>query len=317
MAKVVTKTIDKTRKTAKVVPIKEIEKIDAHNLADHAMLITLSLSAWRGKTSDRQACSEIATSHDAQEDALNVVKKLMPKGALDGVNSVISRARVEHHRRTLPWLAGGVGILSSIGFLPYAEKFRELKAMLKIEKDSLRVQYTGFKDQAKKDLGTLYRESDYPSIDELMDKIDIQTRVMPIPSGQDFRVQISDAVRQQIQHEIEEQVRLQVTEATKEPYRRVAQLAARMVERLNAYTVTDEGKKLNVFKDTLVTNVRDLVELLPSLNLTNDTDLTQLTELLKTELLQYQPETLRESAMARQQTAESAQKILDHVQAYI
>jgi hypothetical protein len=63
------------------------------------------------------------------------------------------------------------------------------------------------------------------------------------------------------------------------------------------------------FHGTLVSNVSDLVELLPRLNIVGDPNLAVLTEQVRQQLCQHSAELLRNSPATRQQTAASAASI--------
>jgi hypothetical protein len=63
------------------------------------------------------------------------------------------------------------------------------------------------------------------------------------------------------------------------------------------------------FHGTLVSNVSDLVELLPRLNIVGDPNLAVLTEQVRRQLCQHSAELLRNSPATRQQTAASAASI--------
>jgi hypothetical protein len=63
------------------------------------------------------------------------------------------------------------------------------------------------------------------------------------------------------------------------------------------------------FHGTLVSNVSDLVELLPRLNIVGDPNLAVLTEQVRQQLCQHSAELLRNNPATRQQTAASAASI--------
>ncbi|MGI8552470.1 MAG: hypothetical protein ACR2PL_17030, partial [Dehalococcoidia bacterium] len=88
-----------------------------------------------------------------------------------------------------------------------------------------------------------------------------------------------------------------------------------MVERLWSYRVTAEGVN-GKFHDTLVENVRELVDLLPTLNVTGNTTMAELSERMKAELCRYSAQTLRDSTSARERTAAAAEDILHHIEAF-
>jgi hypothetical protein len=74
-----------------------------------------------------------------------------------------------------------------------------------------------------------------------------------------------------------------------------------MQERLK---VGDDGKALK-FHDTLVENMRDLLDRVPALNLTGDPEITTMTNAMR-ELVAYDANTLREDFSVRSEVSAKA-----------
>jgi hypothetical protein len=66
-----------------------------------------------------------------------------------------------------------------------------------------------------------------------------------------------------------------------------------------------------------VQNVRDLVELLPAFNLTNDQTLDALTRRMRDELCSADAQTLRDDPKARKSVARAAESILDDAREFM
>ncbi|MDE3075564.1 MAG: hypothetical protein KGJ86_09050, partial [Chloroflexota bacterium] len=124
-----------------------------------------------------------------------------------------------------------------------------------------------------------------------------------------------DAETERVRASIEEQVNQALDAAMREVWDRIRDVVGHMAERLRAYTVTSDGVN-GTFRDTLVQNVRDLVDLLPSLNIQANPALAEFTERMRAELCNYSPQTLRSSKNARERTAAAAEDILSRVEAY-
>jgi hypothetical protein len=85
-----------------------------------------------------------------------------------------------------------------------------------------------------------------------------------------------------------------------------------MSERLRAYNGTKEGS----FRDSLVDNVRDLVDLLPRLNVTADPVLDNTAQKMRDMLCAYDAQLLREDTNLRHTVAKSADEILSAMAGY-
>lgn len=88
-----------------------------------------------------------------------------------------------------------------------------------------------------------------------------------------------------------------------------------MAERLAAYKETGQGIE-HPFRDTVVTNLVKLVDVMPKLNVTADPELERLTTQVRASLL-VDPEELRRSEAVRTDTATKAAKIAEQMSAYM
>jgi hypothetical protein len=91
-----------------------------------------------------------------------------------------------------------------------------------------------------------------------------------------------------------------------------------MVERLTAFKpATQKGERTEgYFRDSLVLNVRDLCNIMPSLNITGNPELDRIAGELQ-QLARFEPDTLRNSEAARDETKAKAQAIIDQIGAYL
>jgi Zn finger protein HypA/HybF involved in hydrogenase expression len=76
------------------------------------------------------------------------------------------------------------------------------------------------------------------------------------------------------------------------------------------------GEKGGKFHDTLVSNVQDMIALVPKLNLTNDPEITRISVEMSA-LTKVSPDTLRSSVEVRAATAAKAAAIAKSMAAYI
>jgi len=88
-----------------------------------------------------------------------------------------------------------------------------------------------------------------------------------------------------------------------------------LAERLQAYKVTEEGVE-HPFRDSVVTNLVKLVDILPKLNVTADVELERLAAQVRTSLV-VDPQELRKSEAVRTEIARSAAAIADRMAAYM
>jgi hypothetical protein len=285
------------------------------SLSSRAMLCSLSISMWSARKHDPDASEEIAVRHGAQTDSGRYHKVLLPKQALAEIQKVVSEARQEHYFMTLPWDDNGYRVLPAAAYMDHVERMRTLSNRFSIAVDALARQFLTLIDQAKLRLGGLFRESDYPIPDELRAKFSFDTKVLPLPDAGDFRVALGDEERDRVKRQITAAVEASLQVGTRELWFRLYEAVQHMADRLSAYKVTEEGVE-HPFRDTVVTNLVRLVDILPKLNITNDPELERLAEQVRTSLL-VDPKELRKSESVRAETAKAAAAIAQHMAGYM
>lgn len=287
-------------------------------LASRAMVVSLSISQWSGRRLDREITDEVNQSHNAAADAGRFNKMLLPKEALAGIISVVSETRTEFLKRTLPWMDNGSRIMAADAYMAHMSWIRRQRSKFDRAVDEFIAAYPGYVNDARVRLNGMFKADDYPDSDVLRAKFAVDCKVLPVPTSDDFRVNMSEAQAANIRREIEEQVTEATTAAVRDIYERVAEATGRMVERLNAYRPSKGkgDKSEGVFRDSLVENVRDLIAILPALNITGDPQLTEIAEKLKP-LAVHDAAVLREDAAIRKDVAAEAQAILNSVAGFL
>jgi hypothetical protein len=285
------------------------------SLSSRAMLCSLSISMWSARKHDPDASEEIAVRHGAQADSGRYHKVLLPKQALAEIQKVVSEARQEHYFMTLPWDDNGYRVLPAAAYMDHVEKMRTLSNRFSVVVDDLARQLLSLIDQARTRLGGLFRESDYPTPDELRAKFSFDTKVLPLPDAGDFRVALGDEEKDRIKRQITAAVEASLQVGTRELWFRLYEAVQHMADRLTAYKVTDQGVE-HPFRDTVVTNLVKLVDVLPKLNVTNDPELERLAEQVRNALL-VDPKELRKSDSVRTETARAAADIAQRMAVYM
>lgn len=289
--------------------------ISIHN---RAMLVGLTIHQWSARKHDKRITRDVAERESAQADAGRYNKRLLPKEALAFMSAKASALRTEHYKRTLPWSDDGPRILSSSAYMEYMAAMRPLKYDFERAADNFASDYPRFRMQATGELGKLFNDGDYPHPDDIRAKFGIAINVLPMPSAEDFRAKLPadelDAVRQDIEKQITESMQ----RGQQDIFRRASEVLARMVDRLTKYDPGTNGQRpTGIFRDTLVGNIRELVDVLPSLNVTDSPAVAKLYSDLDTLTDNLEPNQLRENAALRRHTADAAQAILDRVSGYL
>src|SRR6185312_17333824 len=163
--------------------------------------------------------------------------------------------------------------------------------------------------------GGLFRENDYPTPSELRAKFSFETKVLPLPDASDFRVALGNEEKDRIKRQITAAVEASLQVGSRELWYRLYEAVQHMADRLTAYKVTGNGVE-HPFRDTVVTNLVKLVDVLPKLNITNDPELERLANRVRASLL-VDPKELRTSESVRNETAKAAADIAQHMAGYM
>jgi hypothetical protein len=266
-------------------------------LQDSAMLISLNISQWSARRYDKTASAEVDKAHGAK-DAGRYNKLLIDKAALEPISKVEGSARTYHYSVTLPWGNDGSRILPAALFMDYAQTMGQFKDEFATRVREFVQAYPQHVANARTRLGTLYEPKDYPT--EIADRFSFETPVTPIPNAADFRVALNTEYVEAIKRDLTDRLNQQQIEAVKHVWGRVREVVAKIHE-------TCSKEKPRIF-DSMIDNTKQLIQVLPALNLTNDPGLTAMAEELQH--LCVPAEVLRNNAVRRASVAKAADAIL-------
>lgn len=288
------------------------------SISERAMLVNLSIRQWSAQKTDKRVTREVADSHGSDVSMGRYNKSLVAKSALDKIKRIATDARTFHYARTLPWADDGARILSSAGYLDYAQQMRRYSDAFGAAIDELceETTYDALVADARVRLNGLFNPADYPTLRQLRARFGFDMRVLPVPSGADFRVQLGDAETAAIQSHIEQTVRASIDAAMADVWSRIRTALSHLSTSLNEYQVTDDGVQ-HPFRDSVIGNIRSLVAILPSLNITGDPDLDAITAEIAQSIAPCEPDSLRECTSFRADTARRADEILAKMEAFV
>jgi hypothetical protein len=272
-------------------------------ITEKAMLAAVHISIWTAVKHDRKVSRDVADQHGAHHGAGRYNKQLL-RGAdkLDELRALAGQIRQYFYKITLPWSDEGFRLLPSNFYFELMARMREFEASFEQAVQGFLSVYPQYIEQVRPELNGLFREEDYPSLDKLRAKFGIKLEVLPIPSGADFRVQLSAEEQARVSREIDANVRESLTRGTEDLWKRLREVVAHMVDRLNE----PESR----FHGSLVTNIADLVEILPKLNVSGDADLNRFAGEIKERLCNYSAQELKKNELLRSVTANDASNIV-------
>lgn len=279
-------------------------------LEERALLVKLTISNWTANKTDKDATDDVIEKNNADSGAGRFSKRLFGKKALSNISKTVGQARVVHRTLTLPWEDNGNRIITTEGYDFYAKEMRRYKGIMEDYVREFVTNYKEYKKQAREELGRLYHEEDYPEADEVAAKFDFDVEPTPIPVSHDFRAKVSNKEAAAIVKDIEKRQQARLDAAMKDVWGRIADVTEKLAEKLANYKPKEGLRSAEgIFKDTLVTNVKDLADILPSLNINNDPELKRLHKSIVDQLIMFDVDELRGDVKKRQQVAKAAAAI--------
>ena len=291
-------------------------------LTESAMLVHVRISAFSQTKTDKKIAQEMQDARGITGDSLQAQKRLVSKHLIANVTTRLGAIRSFVYSMTLPWLdTEGLRLLAGKSFMEFDATLIKLMDDLERAVSELETHWPAVIQDAKVRFNGDFNPADYP--DSIRDKYKVSVRYSPIASSNDIRVQCGDSddstLRDKLAKDLEATYEEAAKVATAKLCERVLEPVAHMAERLNAYTRNDianaKGRKVEGgFRDSLVENLKEMVASIQRLNLSNDSRVEALRQRIESDLCAFDPETLREDADIRKETADKAAKIAKDIQ---
>lgn len=276
------------------------------SLKTNALLVSVNIKQWTGRKLDKRATGTVEATHATEQGVGNFTKRLLPGAReLEAISSAAGALRKFYYENTLPWAADGSRIISSQNYFPFTQEFRKRKADFDSRVAAFLSEYPKLQAEARRKLGDLFSESEYPDVLRLAIRFQCEMNIYPVPDVGDFRVDISDAEKQIF---LDSMARVE-REALNDCYRRLFEVVAKAADKLKSPEA--------VFRDSLIGNITELVELLPRLNPINDPNLEALRAEVNAVVSKVSAESVRASETTREETARKLADIASKMDAFM
>ena len=133
----------------------------------------------------------------------------------------------------------------------------------------------------------MFNIEDYPTKDEIAGKYRFSAKFSPVPTIGDFRVDVGNDAQQQLNLSYAKAYSENLEQAYKDVWERTHEALVNMSDKL-------AGEKKQIFRDTLVSNVMGMVDLLDKFNVTGDSKMKQAKGRIESILRGITPDALRE-----------------------
>jgi hypothetical protein len=267
-------------------------------LHHQAMIANLQIRSWTARRFDKAVTHEVDTLHQAHA-AGRYSKLLVDKAALDPLTKHAGKIRDYHYRMTLPWGDNGDRLLPARQYQDYTATLRGLRDEAERLTAAFVADYPRLVAAAKSHLGTMYDPRDYPQPAEISGRFAVQVDFLPVPDAADFRVDLTAAAVDEIRDSILDTVKERQAAAGRECWLRLQETVGHLAAAM--------AKDKPIFRDSLVGNLAELVELLPKLNVMDDAALDTLcADIARFLAARVTPADLRRDPALRAETLERA-----------
>jgi hypothetical protein len=288
------------------------------SIASSAMLVELSISAWTARKLDKKVSTQVDLDKNTKTRVGNYNKNLLAgTGFLDTIQKYASSARNWHLTQTLPWSDNGLRLLPMSNFIAYKENLATLEKNYTALVDKFIVAYPNLVSAAAFQLGDLFDREEYPDVDKVARKFKFGVNYMPVPMAGDFRIDINEEAKSEIVQSCEKAYADRLNNAMKDAWDRLHKVLLRMSDRLEIDEVEEEidGRwerthKPRVFKDTMLEEATELVDLLSHFNVAKDPNMEQARMDLAQAIQHHDSTDLRQNMIAREAVKAKVDAIL-------
>ncbi|TXF11621.1 hypothetical protein [Pelomicrobium methylotrophicum] len=276
--------------------------------SENAMFAGLTLRVWTARKYDKRVSEEVAEIHNAPPSAGRYNKRLIDHPAYERVISALGDARVFHYKNTLASHLDGWRVLTTSNFEPYSDGIRKRKQKVSMLVSDLVEAWPEAIAEARARLNGMFSDGDYPDPRGLHERFGIEVSIIPLPNPGAFCPGLEGEAAEEAIANVREQEAKAVEAAMRDLWEKLYSPVSKMVERLSDPNA--------IFRDSLVENLREMVEILPRLNFTGDGRFDELVQRARS-LSVHQPQALRDDKALRADVAAKAAEIAAQMAAFM
>lgn len=288
--------------------------MDITAIHDRAMLAYLRIGSWSARKLDTKATKKVTGDAKATTDAARVNKHLLAAAdeKLRAIQKIGGEARRYLDDNTLPWDDAGNRLLPNEKALQVVGELTAYEQRYKAAVDDFVTSYPELREQALVNLGDLANEDDYPKPEHVRDKFSFRLSFSPVPTGfSDVRTGLQPQQVEALKRHYEACANRQVGEALTAAYKRLQENLSHYSARLKE---KDDGSgKMQIFRDSMVENLRETCAMLKTMNVFDDPDLDRLRQRVERDIAGFDPDQLRDSDILARSVKSEVDVVLEHM----
>jgi len=249
----------------------EFKKSTANNAFDIARDCTLvsiegSLFPW-SKRDDQAAANAASADHADSERFSAYVQRLTKEDRLPPQQKLSEARRFLDFPTGFKWDGKGSFAVVNTKLDSVVSKLETFRAEFYDLVDQLCKRLPDLREQAKADLNGAYQRLGFPTEAEVRERYRFDIKQTAITHPDDIRLNhVSAKARMAIEEGTRKEYADKINELHKTVFEKLEAALSRVVENLTDFS----SGKIKRFEDTMVTNLEELVEALPTLNVSND-----------------------------------------------
>jgi hypothetical protein len=273
------------------------------------LLVTLSIGSFSFRKFDRRVTAQVTAAHGASASAGRFNKFILDgaNGRIDRVHQAIRATYRLFDAETSEWHGRGVRLLPTAHFSRFSGLMRAAFDEIEEAFRDFAAHYPEDIETARASLNGLFNEADYPSPALLTQRFRWSVDYTPLPRQGDLRLDLPDEVIAQIEADIAARVRDSLAEAQADSWKRLYDAVTHVA------TVLTDGKRLH---GSVLDNVREVTDLLATLNPTGDPDLERLRRLTAETLGGHDTEALKQDEALKAKVAADATDLSNAMKAF-
>jgi len=283
------------------------------SIKDHALIVSMSVGKPQMTKKDKRA-TQAAESATNAKNAGKYQKDLYPARLIKPIIAVESSARAWINRNCYQWGRNSY-LLPSARFMTFADGMAQIELQFDQAVTAFMQNWVQVLREAQQAQGDMFDPDEYPDVHTLRKRFRFEVNYSPVTDTNDFRVKMQEDELDILRQQVEDSVKSKYDDMLAQPLERLRDAVARLNERMaegdrvviNKRTGNEEVRA-PIFKDTIVHNVVDEINLLKDLADCLPAETIEIAD--KTMESLTNPVVLRESQNARKETKQQTDALL-------
>lgn len=280
----------------------------AVSLKDRCVTVTLKRTQWSPKKWDKGVTKSVEDTAGVKGVGKYTKQLLKGNKDLKDLQKKFDEAYQYVVKNSLPWMADGVRIIPAAQVIDFASAIDNIRSEAMGLVSKLHDNWNAAVQEDANRMGPLFDPNDYPTADEMAQRWSIRVTVAPISDSSDFRVDVGEEMKQALDKELQD-VEAQATE-------HVVKMLMDPIKAMAEKLSVPKGEEGSVFRDTLVTNLKDAASRALKLNINDNENIEKTCHQVLAVLDGLDAQDLRDSDGVRASVASDMRQIQNKLAAY-